>query len=75
MCNIEAGRELAERVLNRVSADEDAKALVRLLSYAAEEAVALKAGLTHSLILAGIEAISLEYASSTRPADSLPKLM
>ena len=64
MCRLEENKELAAMALASVGSDEDAKALVRLLSYAADEAAAQNAPLTQTLIEASIEAMRLERGST-----------
>ena len=63
MCRLEQIGELADRALSSVGSDEDAKALMRLLLYAADEAAAQNAPLTQCLIEASIEAMRLERGS------------
>jgi hypothetical protein len=74
MCKLEDDLALAERVMNRVGADENARALVRLLSYAADEAAVLRADLAHSLIRASIEALNLEIAGSVQATQASLRL-
>lgn len=69
MCKLEDAARL-ESVILSLRDNDNARALVRLLSYAADEAEHLKSDLAALLIRASIDALSVEINGGTRPAET-----